>query len=147
MGVRPQKHKDKDMLGIVTLIFIVILSVKLSVTMNQHVSVMVSNAIPKSKVRAVQVAPLLYIPSLVGLVFPVSWLAWLAPIPFGLLLLVPGIVLGSKYSKLLECAGTDVAGRASRAVSNIMWLGLGVVIYIAGNIFLAIIFHQASPAL
>lgn len=122
------------MLGIVVLVFIVTLSIRLFLEMNKHRSVMVANEIALFTVRAVQISPLLYIPSVVAFVFPISWLVWLAPIPFGFLMLVPGITLGRKYSRLLERSGTDVGVAAGRTVSNIMWLGIGVVIFIVGNI-------------
>jgi hypothetical protein len=122
------------MLGIVALIFIIILSVKLSLAMNKHCSAMLSNEIPLGSIRAIQMSPLLYIISLVAFVLPISWLVWLAPIPFGFLLLVPGIMLGKKFSMLLERSGTDVGVEAGRTVSNIMWLGIGVALFIAGNI-------------
>ena len=122
------------MLGIVALIFIIILSVKLSLAMNKHYSAMLSNEIPLGSIRTIQMSPLLYIISLVAFVLPISWLVWLAPIPFGSLLLVPGIMLGKKFSMLLERSGTDVGVEAGRTASNIMWLGIGVALFIAGNI-------------
>lgn len=127
------------MLGIVGLIFIVILSVKLFVAMNKHHTAMVDNQITPVKIRILQLSPILYIPSVIAFVLPISWLVWLAPIPFGFLLLAPGITLGRKYSKLLECSGTDVGVEASKTASNIMWLGVGVVIFIIGNILISLL--------
>ena len=122
------------MLGIVALIFIIILSLKLSLAMNKHYSVMVSNEIAPAGIRAVQLSPLLYIISIVAFVLPILWPVWLAPLPFGFLLLIPGIMLGKKFSMLLERSGTDVGVEAGRTVSNVMWLGIGVATFIAGNI-------------
>ncbi len=121
------------MLGIATLIFIIILSFKLFIAMNRHYEVMVNNGVAPLKVRAVQISPLLYIPALAALVLPISWLGGLLLIPFGFLLLVPGITLGKKYSKMFECSGTDVGVAAGRTMSNIMWLGIGVIVFILGN--------------
>ena len=126
------------MLGIVALIFIIILSLKLGLAMNKHYSVMVSNEIAPTGIRAVQLSPLLYIISIVAFVLPISWPVWLAPLPFGFLLLIPGIMLGKKFSMLLERSGTDVGVEAGRTVSNVMWLGIGVATFIAGNIAISL---------
>lgn len=126
------------MLGIVALIFIIILSLKLSLAMNKHYSVMVSNGIAPAGIRAVQLSPLLYIIGIVAFILPISWPVWLVPLPFGFLLLIPGIMLGKKFSMLLECSGTDVGVEAGRTVSNVMWLGIGVATFIAGNIAISL---------
>jgi len=131
-------------LGIVALVFVIILSVKLSIAMNRHRAVMVSNDIAPTKIRMLQVSSLLYVPSVVAFGLPIGWPAWLAPIPFGFLLLVPGIALGRKYSKVMECSGTDVGVDAGRNASNIMWLGLGIVIFIVGNMLVASLIPSAD---
>lgn len=127
------------MLGIVALIFIIILSIKLSIAINSHHPVMAANEMTPTRIRMLQISPLLYIPSVVAFVLPISWLIWLAPIPFGFLLLAPGITLGRKYSKLLECSGTDVGVEAGKTASNIMWLGVGTVIFIVGNLLVSLL--------
>ncbi len=128
------------MLGIVALIFIIILSVKLFLNMNRHYPAMVNNAIHPAKARVIQVAPLLYIPGVITLMLSISRLM-LAPIPIGFLLLLPGILLGRKYSKLLECSGTDVGVEAGRTVANIMWLGIGAGVFSAANLLLTLIIY------
>lgn len=77
--------------------------------------------------------------SMVAFVLPIAWLAWLAPIPFGFMILVPGIYLGYRASSKLEGGGTHMADEAGRASSHIMWWGFGVAIYILANILFALV--------
>lgn len=126
------------MLELVALALFVLVSVKLSYALSSHASVMAKSEIEGAQFRALQMSPLLYIPTLIAFVLPVSWLAWLSPIPFGFLLLLPGIVLGKKYSAILERAGTDEAESAGRSASNIMWLGIAAAVFITAIVLISI---------
>lgn len=132
------------MLGIVALLFLVFLSIKLGISLNGHFGVMRDNELSVSHIRALQISPLLYILSLVAFVLPISWLTWLAPIPFGFAILVPGVYLGYRASIKLEVGGTHMADDAGRAASNIMWLGIGVAIYILGNIVFSLVMQSGN---
>lgn len=132
------------MLGIVTLIFLVFLSIKLGISLNSHVSVMKDNELSSSQIRALQVSPLLYVLSLLALVLPISWLTWRAPIPLGFAILAPGIYLGHRASRKLDVGGTHMAAEAGRSASNIMWLGIGVAIYILGNILFSVVMQSGN---
>ena len=122
------------MLGYIALIFIIYLSVKLSLKLREHKKILLENKISSAKFIALQLAPLLYIVSLFGLTLPFSWLDLFRPIPTGFLLLIPGIILGKKISSSMDTVGIDKAAKAGRAANNIMWLGVGTAIFIAGNI-------------
>jgi len=126
------------MLGIIVAIFIIYLSIKMSLQLKKHKEVFVLHGISSSKIIALQFAALLYILSLVGYILPVSMLDLIRPIPIGFLLLLPGIILGKKLSNAMECIGIDSASRAGRTANNIMWLGIGVGIYISANVILGL---------
>ncbi len=132
------------MLGYIALIVILYLSVKLCISINSQILIMVENKIPQLQARILQFSPLLYIVSLVAFVIPVPWLKLLAPIPFGLLLLAPGILLGKKCANTLDCSGTDRTNKAKDIASNIMWLGLATLIFIIANIALSYILQNAG---
>lgn len=132
------------MLGYVALIVILYLSVKWCISINSQIPIMIENKITQSQSRMLQFSPLLYIVSLIAFVIPVSWLKLLAPIPFGLLLLAPGIFLGKRCANTLDRSGTDRVNKAKDTASNIMWLGLAVLIFIIANMALSYVLQNAG---
>lgn len=130
------------MLDYFALIFIVFLSIKLSLQLANHKQAFQAHGISQARRLALQLAPLLYILSLAGLAVPVSWLDLFGPIPVGFLLVLPGILLGRKISGSLGRVGIDTAAEAGRAAGNVMWLGAGVAIFMAANIVLGLVFRN-----
>lgn len=129
-------------MGLILLIVITVLSIKFAVTINRYYGEMVAVGIGPLKIRSIQVSSLLYVLPVVAMSFPFSWLIWLTPIPFGFLLLIPGIVLGKLNAMPLERSGKDVGVEAGRAVANVMWLGIAIVIYMIGSVTLSVIIHS-----
>lgn len=132
------------MLGYFGLLVIFYFSVKLCLSINPQIPVMVEHKITQPRARILQFSPLLYIISLVAFVVPYSWLKLLAPIPLGLLLLVPGILLGKKCAGMLDRSGTDRTSKAKDISFNIMWLGLATLIFIVVNIALSYMLQNAG---
>ncbi len=126
------------MLGYVALIFIVYLSAKLSLQLRNHKHAFETHGVSSGRYAFLQLSPLLYIVSLLGLSLPFSWVDMFRPVPIGFFMLLPGIVLGKKISAVMERVGIDTAVEAGRAATNIMWLGIGTAIFIAANIGFAL---------
>ena len=129
------------MLGYVALICILVASVKVSIGLQSHRSVFKAHGVSPLQVSALQLSLLLYALSLLAFALPVSWLRFLAPIPFGFLLLAPGIVLGWRIAARLD-TGYDAASQASRVASSALWAGLAALAFIAGNIIVRFIYRS-----
>jgi len=132
------------MLGYVALIFIIYLSIKLSLKLKEHKQVFLKYEVSSAKLTFLQLSPLLYVVSLFGFALPFPWLDLLRPIPTGFLLLMPGIIIGKKISGAMDRVGFDTAAKAGRAANNIMWLGIGAAIFIAGNIVIHALIYSVS---
>jgi len=132
------------MLGYAALIFIIYLSVKLSLTLRRHKQVLLEHEVSSAKLIFLQLSPLLYIVSLFGFTLPFPWLDLFRPIPTGFLLLIPGIILGKKISGAMDRVGFDTVANAGRTANNIMWLGIGVAIFIAGNIIIRLLVNSVG---
>lgn len=130
------------MLGVVALIFGVYLSVKLAFHLNHHKSIMMEYGISPANFILLQGSCFLYVVSLIVFVILYSALAFLYPIPVGFVILLPGILLGRKISNILDRAGVDKAASAGKVANNIMWLGIGVGVFIAANVLFALIYHN-----
>ena len=133
------------MLGYIVQILIVFFSLKMCVSLNPQFPVMMEHKISLTRARFLQFSPLLYVISLGAFVIPHPWLNILAPVPFGLMLLVPGIVLGKKCADILDRSGTDRTNNAKNISSNIFWLGIATLIFILANIALSLfpwVFHS-----
>jgi len=132
------------MLGYIALIFIMYLSVKLSLSLMKHKEAFSSHDISSAKVITLQLSSLLYIVSLVGIALPLPALELLRPIPVGFLILLPGIILGHNISSHMQRVGLDYAISAGRSANNIMWLGVGTGIFMAANIVLGLILGHVT---
>jgi hypothetical protein len=129
------------MLGYLILVVLLIALVNASVALQRRRSAFATYGVTSFQVSTLQFSLLLYALSLLAFVAPVSLLRYLAPIPFGLLLLVPGIVLGWRIAAKLD-TGMDSASQASRVASNVFWLGLATFAIIAGNMAVRCIFRN-----
>jgi len=127
-------------LGYVALIFILVASVKVGMELQRYRSVFVAHGITSLQLSALQLSLLLYALCLLAFALPVSWLRFLAPVPFGFLLLAPGILLGRRISARLD-TGYDAASQASRMASNAFWLGIAALVFVAGNIIVRLIYR------
>jgi len=132
------------MLGYVALIFIIYLSVKLSLNLMRHKKAFSSHEVSSGKIALLQLSSLLYIASLVGLALPLQALEFIRPIPMGFLILLPGIILGYIISNHMQRVGLDYAISAGRSANNIMWLGIATGIFMAANIGIGMILANAT---
>lgn len=121
------------MLGYVTLMFVAFLSAKLALGLRNHKAAFETHGVGSARYTLLRLSPLLYIVSLLGLL-PFSGFDWFRPVPIGFLMLLPGVILGKKVARTLERVGIDRAIEAARAATNIMWLGIGTALFMAGNI-------------
>lgn len=135
------------MLGIFALVFLTVLSLKLSLKLRTHKQIFFEHKVSKVKYFSLQLSPLLYIVSMFGLLLPFSWLDYFRPIPIGILLLVPGIILGKNISAVMDRVGFNDTAMAGRAANNIMWLGIGEGIIIACIIAIRLLFENISSVL
>ena len=54
------------------------------------------------------------------------------PYPVGIILCIPLIYISFRYTKILECKGTNISETLSRNISGIMWYGIaGIIILIS----------------
>jgi len=81
-----------------------------------------------------------YMPGLLLITIPISLYTFLV----GIFCFIPGIVFGYKYSNILERSGTDFGVNAGRAISNVMWLGIGILVLLAFVILMQIIIGVGS---
>lgn len=132
------------MLGYAALIVLIILAIRFSVVVGKHRKVIEQYGCSPTCFRALQLSPLLYIPSLLGFIVSIDYLQSVLPIVIGVILLVPGIALGRKVSSRLSTAGIDVAQSASPEVDNAFWLGIGVALFMLGNIAFAFLVNGYS---
>lgn len=130
------------MFGIVALIFGVYLSVKLAFHLNQHKPTMIAYGISPTNLILLQVLCFLYVVSLIVFVIPYAVLPPLYSIPINFIILLPGIWLGRRISSLLDKAGVDKAVSAGKVANNIMWLGIGVGVFISANILFALLYDN-----
>lgn len=131
------------MFGYVTLIFLTFLAFRSTYSLGKHRAAFTENSVPSHQVNVLQISVLLYVVSMVAFAIPVSALRYVAPIPFGFILLLPGIVIGRRLAAKLD-TGHDLAAGASRVASNASWLGLAILIFIAANIGIALIVHHVG---
>ena len=131
------------MIGYAALIFLVVLAFRTTLSLGRHREAFAEHAVSKNQVTLLQASMLLYVVSLLAFAIPVSVLRYLAPIPLGVLLLLPGIVLGRRLAAKLD-TGHDAAIGASRAASNASWLGLAALLFMAVNIGIAFMLRHAG---
>lgn len=131
------------MLGYVALIFLVVLAFKITFSLEKHRAAFTKNAVPGHLVNLLQVSVLLYVVGMLTFAMPVSVLRYLAPAPFGLILLLPGIVMGRRLAAKLD-TGHDIAAGASRAASDAAWLGLATLVFISANVCVAFMLHHTG---
>ena len=135
------------MFGIFALIFGMYLSIKLPIQLVKHKQIMLENGITSTKFAFLQLSCLLYIVSLAGFALPFSWLDLMRPIPTGFLILMPGILIGKKISYSMSRTGINKAVNAGRAANNVMWLGIGVGIFITANIVFGLLYENIGNSL
>ena len=131
------------MLGLIlyiVLIIIIYLSIKLSFLLSRHKSAFEKYGVESQKIIFLQFASLLYSLSLLDYILPFSELDLFRPIPFGLLILLPGIILGKKVSEKMQISGVTDGVNAGQVANNIMWLGIGTGIFIMANIIFSFLF-------
>lgn len=132
------------MLGYVALIFIIYLSVRLSLQLMKHKEAFSSHEVSSAKIILLQLSSLLYIASLVGLALPMQALELLRPVPVGFLILLPGIIWGYSISSHMQRVGRDYAISAGKSANNIMWLGIATGIFMAANIGIGMILANVT---
>ena len=130
------------MLGLIlyiVLFIIVYSSIKLSFQLSKHKSAFNKHGVAANQVVWLQIASLLYALSLLGYILSFSVLDLFRPIPFGLLILLPGILLGKKLSAQMQLTGVTDGVNAGNVAGNIMWLGIATGIFIIANIMFTLL--------
>ncbi len=122
------------MLGYAALIFIFILVIKLYSKLKKNKDDYLNYGISKKDHSFLSTSLWLYLIPLLILIFPINPLVYLLyPLPIVILFIVPGIVYGRKAGASLSTSGIDVGVRAGRTAENVMWLGVGTLIFVLGN--------------
>ena len=122
------------MLGIAALIFIVILVLRLQTALKNNKTGFVEHGVPEKNYTVLIVSLWLYLIPLLILVFPVNPLIYLLyPLPLIVLFIIPGIVYGRRTGAMLSTSGIDIGVNAGRTAENVMWLGVGSLLFVLGN--------------
>lgn len=127
------------LLTLALLIVAIVLSIRFALAISSQIPGIVENGVSPVMARIIQLISLLYILPAMALVLPFSWLAWFLPLPLGLLVLVSGIVLSGRCSRVLERSGRDVGVEAGRNMANVMWLGISIIIYMMSTVVIGAI--------
>ena len=126
--------KGLNMLGIAALIFIVILVLRLQTALKNNKTGFVEHGVPEKNYTVLIVSLWLYLIPLLILVFPVNPLIHLLyPLPLIVLFIIPGIVNGRRAGAILSTSGIDIGVNAGRTAENVMWLGVGSLLFVLGN--------------
>lgn len=122
------------MLGYVALIFILILVVKLQSTLKRNKAGFLDYGVSEKDHMKLSISLWLYILPLVILLFPVKPIIYLLyPIPFLIFFIIPGIIIGRKAGIKLSTCGIDVGVDVGKNAENVMWLGVGTMVFVLGN--------------
>jgi len=113
----------------VVLIIYMVTAIKLGISLHREKEALINNGIGIKPVTTIFIFIMLSLIPIFALAFPLKEIRLLiSPYPIGAILFIPLIILTSKYTKLLDRRGTDVAEQISRNIGNIMWLGYGGII-------------------
>lgn len=122
------------MLGIAVLIFILILVLKLQTALKNNKTGFVEHGVSEKYYTFLVVSLWLYLMPLLILVFPINPLIYLLyPLPILILFIIPGIVYGRKTGAVLSTSGIDIGVNAGKTAENVMWLGIGSLLFVLGN--------------
>ena len=124
---------------LIILCVVFFICLKFPIQLQKNKATFITNGISQLKFLFLQLSPLLYVLSVAGAQVPGTALNFFRPIPIGLLLLLPGIFLGTVISKKMQSAGIDTAVNSSRIAQNVMWLGIGIGIYITVTIIISLL--------
>jgi hypothetical protein len=112
------------MIQIAIMTLFLYLIVKNTLELNSHTQSMLKSQIDNGEVNALKICFWVYIPGMILTYIPISIYTHL----IGMILFIPGIIFGYIYSRKLETSGTDYGVNAGRAISNVMWLGVGILV-------------------
>lgn len=106
-------------------LFVALLRINSAVT--SHKEDFISNGVSEKEFTTFRISVWIYLVALVLINAPVKQLIILVfPIPFILLVLLPGILKSKKLSATLEISGTDRGASAGEVANRAMWLGIAV---------------------
>ena len=117
------------MIGLIALLFLLIACVRLIVKVLLRYKEIIFFNIEKKYVVLYLFSVTLYIVPILFLLVPGtrnSLLNFFHPIPFHLLLFIPGIVYSRLMEKKFETMGIDRAINLAKIFSDTMWVGLGI---------------------
>jgi hypothetical protein len=136
------------MLGMVALFFIVLFCFKYNKKIKNNKSGFLNHGVSEKELNYLVLFTWLYLAPLLIYGFPVKAVVFLVyPVPFILLMFVPGILIGRSISKKLEVSGVDVGVTASRAAANNMWLGVGGLLFCFFNWLLGVVVATAASSM
>lgn len=122
------------MFGLAALIFILILVLKLQTGLKNNKIGFVEHGISEKNHALLSVYLWLYLIPLLILAFPINPLIYLLyPLPILILFIIPGITLGRKTGNILSTSGIDIGVEAGKTAENVMWLGIGSLLFVLGN--------------
>lgn len=122
------------MLGYAAIIFIFMLVLTLQSTLRKNKAGFIEYGVSEKNHVLLSVSLWLYLLPLLILVFPIKPQIYLLyPIPLLILFLIPGIIIGRRAGNILSTCGIDVGVDAGRNAENVMWLGVGTLIFVLGN--------------
>ena len=130
------------MIGYIVLIIIVYLSFKYSFKVKRNMETFKENGMSTLAIYLLNFSSLLYIISILAFIFPISWLTNFLQLFLAYLLILPSIYLGYVISSKMEKVGLELAAKGARIADAIMWLGVGLSVFITGNILVELFLIQ-----
>jgi len=130
------------MIGYIVLIIIVYLSFKYSFKVKRNMETFKENGMSTLAIYLLNFSSLLYIISILAFIFPISWLTNFLQLFLAYLLILPSIYLGYVISSKMEKVGLELAAKGARIADAIMWLGVGLSVFITGNRLVELVLIQ-----
>ncbi len=121
------------MLSFIIIIFMYFAIFKLNGSIQKNKDGYLNHGVSNKEYKALIFTLWLYVLPIFIMLFPVKYLAYfMFPIPFLILLFIPGIKVGKKIEKILSTSGIDVGVKAGRVADNVKALGIGSLLLALG---------------
>ena len=121
------------MLSFILIIFLYITIFKLNGSIQKSKNGFLDHGVSFKEYKILIFSLWLYVLPIFIMVFPINLLTYLMfPIPFLILLFIPGIKVGKNIEKKLSTSGIDVGVKASNVADNVKALGIGSLLLALG---------------